>query len=60
MARFYKIFILFLIIFLAGVASFAGYISYTLDEIESSKAKAIELENTTSVVPQIEVRHKAS
>ena len=40
MKRIHKIIILFAAIFLIGIVSFAGYINYSLDRKEVSKAAA--------------------
>lgn len=45
MKRVYKIIILFIIIFLIGIFSFAGYINYSLDKNE--ELKSVD-SNTTS------------
>ncbi|NAS30929.1 hypothetical protein GTQ40_08115 [Flavobacteriaceae bacterium R38] len=42
MKRVYKIIILFAIIFLIGIFSFAGYINYSLNKNEELKATEIE------------------
>jgi len=42
MKRIYKIIILFAIIFLIGVCSFAGYINYSLNKNEELRAVDIE------------------
>ncbi|WP_168731228.1 hypothetical protein [Robertkochia marina] len=47
MKRFYKILLLFVILFLLGIGAFAGYINYTLDKKEKAKAAEIEKVATT-------------
>lgn len=50
MKRFYRILILFIILFVLGIGALAGYINYTLDEKE--KAKAVEIEKVTATFDQ--------
>ncbi|WP_224488140.1 hypothetical protein [Robertkochia flava] len=45
MKRFYRILLLFILLFLLGIGAFAGYINYSLDKKE--KAKAAEIEKVT-------------
>lgn len=47
MKRFYRILLLFIILFILGIGALAGYINYSLDQKEKAKAAEIEKVATT-------------